>query len=352
MKQFIGTSARGDLSEALRGLNNPSLIILMSNSAQFEEHVAQLEEAFPGIPSIGVIAMGYSKSVMENGVQVVAFSDGIKACANVLEEVSKMPVKYVKRLMTDVDSIGGTAKDTVVINLCAGNDACVLTTMYSVLGKKGISLTGGTGNDNKVSANGKIYEDASAYAVVKNSGRRVKVYKENIYKPIPGVRFIASETDREKYIVGKLDGQSSKQFYMNALKLTSDKDLAMQTLQNPFGKMQGQDICIISLKEIVGNQIMCYRQINDSDVITLLETNDYRGIVDSTINQIKSDFSQISAVFSVNCIFRYVFFSNENYMGEYLDSMQRLGSHAGLIGNGEHFNNQFINQSMSCVVFE
>ena len=39
-------------------------------------------------------------------------------------------------------------------------------------------------------------------------------------------------------------------------------------------------------------------------------------------------------------------------MQQYLKEMSTLGSHAGFIGYGEHFNNQFVNQSMSCVVFE
>lgn len=58
-----------------------------------------------------------------------------------------------------------------------------------------------------------------------------------------------------------------------------EKDITTQTFKNPFGKVQGDDVCIISIKEVVGN-------------------------------------------------------------------------HAGLIGYGEHCNNQFVNQSMTCVVFE
>ena len=55
---------------------------------------------------------------------------------------------------------------------------------------------------------------------------------------------------------------------------------------------------------------------------------------------------------SINCLFRYLLFSQEHYMQEYLKSMSALGSHAGLVGYGEHCNSQFVNQSMTCVVFE
>ena len=61
---------------------------------------------------------------------------------------------------------------------------------------------------------------------------------------------------------------------------------------------------------------------------------------------------QISAVFSVNCLFRYLLFTENHYMDEYLKDMSTLNNHAGLVGYGEHYNNRFVNQSMTCVVFE
>ena len=39
-------------------------------------------------------------------------------------------------------------------------------------------------------------------------------------------------------------------------------------------------------------------------------------------------------------------------MVQYLKTMGTLGMHAGLVGFGEHYNSQFVNQTMSCVVFE
>ena len=71
-----------------------------------------------------------------------------------------------------------------------------------------------------------------------------------------------------------------------------------------------------------------------------------------TIRKICQDFPRRSAVFSVNCLFRYKLFSENGYMQEYLNEMGALGSHSGLVGYGEHYNNQFVNQSMTCVVFE
>ncbi len=351
MRQFFGMSQSGNLNDAVRGLNNPQLIMLLSNSEQFEKHVKQLETLYPKVPSIGCIGMSYDSRIVEKGVGVIAFEDGVSAAANVLEKASSMPVKYIERLEQDVEKIDGSQKDTVCIDFCSGNDACVLTTIHSVLKRQNISLVGGTGDAGKVSANGKVYEDAVAYAIVRNNGGRVKTYKENIYHQMGDYHFIASRTNKAEYILGALNGKPAKQVYQEILHVT-DEEILTQTFKNPFGKINGNDTCIISIKEVNGNALTCFRQVNDSDVLILLELGDYRETVKNTIQTIKNDFPRISAVFSVNCLFRYLLFTDNSYMEEYLSDMSALGNHAGLVGYGEHYNNQFVNQSMTCVVFE
>ena len=214
-----------------------------------------------------------------------------------------------------------------------------------------MSLVGGTGDAGKVSANGRVYEDAVVYGIIKNQNGRVKAYKENIYHQMQNHRFIASGTDKTKYILGTLNGRPARQVYQDILKI-SEKDITTQTFKNPFGKLNGDDTCIVSIKEVQGDALCCFRQVNDSDVLLLLELGDYRAIVKNTIGKIKHDFPNISAVFSVNCLFRYLLFTQEHYMQEYLNEMSALGRHAGFVGYGEHYNNRFVNQSMTCVVFE
>lgn len=351
MKQFFGMSQRGNLREAVRGLNNPQLIMLMSNSSQFEKHVRELEELYPQVPSIGCIGMCYDTNVAENGVGIVAFLDGVKAAANVLEQVSVMPIKYIRRLEDDLQALGASREDTICIDFCAGNDACVLTTIHTALRRREISLVGGTGDTGKVSANGKIYPDSVAYALVKNQGGRIKAYKENIYQKMGNYQFIASNTDKARYIMGALNGKPAKQVYQDILHVT-EKQILTQTFKNPFGKINGDETCIISIKDVQGSALACFRQVNDSDVLVLLELADYKKVVKETIQKIHKDFPKRSAVFSVNCLFRYKLFSENGYMQEYLKEMSTLGPHAGLVGYGEHYNNQFVNQSMTCVVFE
>lgn len=351
MKQFFGMSQNGNLQEAVQGLKAPQFIMLLSNDEQFEAHVRKLETLFPHVPSIGCIGMSYATRVVEKGVGIIAFYDGVSATANVLEEVSVMPVKYIERLKKDVHTINPAKDNTVCIDFCSGNDACALTTIYSVLQHNNISLVGGTGDAGRVSANGKVYQDAVAYALIKNNTGKVRAYKENIYHKMGNYRFIASGTDKANYKIGRLNGIPAKQVYQNILHI-AEEEIQTQTFKNPFGKINGDDICIISIKEVSGDALTCFRQVNDSDVLIMLELGDFREIVRNTIRTIQRDFSKISAVFSVNCLFRYLLFNDYHYMGDYLQEMSILGNHAGLVGYGEHYNNRFVNQSMTCVVFE
>ena len=158
----------------------------------------------------------------------------------------------------------------------------MLTTINTMLGKKGISLVGGTGDAGKVSANGKIYQDAVAYALIRNHNGRVKTYKENIYRKFGNYRFIAADTDKENYVIGTLNGKSAKQVYQSILHVT-DEQILTQTFQNPFGKINGNDTCIISIKEVQGDALACFRQVNDSDVLILLQLADYEEVVQQTI---------------------------------------------------------------------
>ena len=351
MKMYHGTSASGNLPEALKGLTSPKLIIMMTQGEFFEKHVDELAKTYPNIPSIGCIAMGYDNRVADKGVTIVAFTEGVTVAAGALEDVSKSPAKCIGRLKSDLERVKPGNDNTAIIDFCSGNDAGVMNTLSLLLEKYKLQLMGATGDAGRVAANGVIYEDGMAYAIIKNDSGKVKAYKENIYTPVEGVRLLASKTDKSRYYIGELNGRSAKQVYME-LTGVSEKEIESQTFINPLGKMIGDDICIVSLKGVEGNGLTCYRQVNDSDILTLLQMNDIMEVAQNTVNAIRNDFNRVSAIFSVNCVFRYLVLQDKGELNNYLDKIASLGTSCGLIGYGEHYNGQFVNQTMTCVVFE
>ncbi len=139
-----------------------------------------MEEAFPGVPSIGAVGQSYGDcETNEEGVTVIGLFDGIRAVANVVEELSVMPVKYIGRIEADLKTVDAKKENTVCFDFCTGDDSKVVTTFNSILKKKKIPFVGGTSNSTAVAMNGKIYEDSCVYLMLKNERGKVKVYKEN-----------------------------------------------------------------------------------------------------------------------------------------------------------------------------
>ena len=105
MKVVYGKSGTGNVEEAVRGISGPKLLIMTSGGDDFEKNVEKLEKLFPGVPSIGCIAMGYDKAVLEKGVAITAFIDGVTVAAGALENVSVSPARHIDRLIKDVAEI-------------------------------------------------------------------------------------------------------------------------------------------------------------------------------------------------------------------------------------------------------
>ncbi len=354
MRQVLGMSKTGNLSEALQKVHAPQFIFLMATAERFEAQVKELYKRYPDVPQIGCVGVGYgNRDWADGGVSVIAFEDGVNATVNVLEEADACPVRYIQRVENDLRAVGASSENTVCIDICTGNDAVVVTTLHAALEDKKISLIGGTGDAAMVACNGKVYQNASVYALIKNRNGKIKIYKENIYHSMANSKkMLATAVDSTNYGLLSLDGRPAQTVYQDLLGI-GEKDVVSQTFKNPLGCVNGEDTYIISVKEIgAGKSLSCYKRTNQSDVLEILELDDYETVVRNTVAKIKSDFTKVSGVFAVNCIFRYLFFNEQNYWKKYLEEMEKTGNFAGLVSFGEHFEKYHVNQTMCCVVFE
>ena len=352
MSIMFANSSSGNVKEALGKLKNPDFVIMfVSDANQFEAKVAELASAAPELPSLVCVANSYTDVLYANGVSVLAFDPGsIEVKSGLILEASTAPAKYIHNLEKCISSIHPGKDNTVCITFCTGHDAKVITTMQTSLARHNICETGGTVDQAKVAYCGKIYEDAAVYILAKNKNGKVKTFKENLYKSDRAERFIASDTDISNYYVGKLNGRSAKEVYKETLGI-NDSDMQAQTFVNPLGKMVGDECYIVSVKDISGNGITCYKQVNDSDILSILDIQDTQTVVNQTISEIESEFHTITGIFSVNCIFRFLYLDGKGEFSTYLKMMSQLKGHHGYIGYGEHLDCTFVNQTMACVVF-
>ncbi|MCD8037827.1 MAG: hypothetical protein LUE96_01880 [Lachnospiraceae bacterium] len=357
MKLTYGSSKRGDMAEALKSIANPeALFFVVASEDMLERAAGEIEERFPGVACIGGVGQSYTdKQSFDAGVTVIAMSEGIKVAADVLEQASVMPMKYIKRLENAVNSVQGARGNTAGFDLCsAGADVRAVTTLSNFLCRSGYELAGGTSNSSAVACNGKVYQDACAFFIIKNLKGKIKSYKENIYvhSKENEKQFMVTDADPKNYKICTLEGASAESVYTSALGISRDK-ITTQTFRNPLGHVCGSDTYIISIKDVGKNgDIITYRPANKMDFLTILETGDYRAVINDTIAGIKRDLGHVSAVLSVNCLFRYILFNDEHYWESYLSEMSREFSHAGMVGVGEHYNTQFVNQTMCCLAFE
>lgn len=352
MNQTVKVCKTTNFEDSLRDVSSANLVILMAPSAVFERCAKKMKDILPDVPNIGVCGQGYCqlKDCPED-ILIVAFH-GCQTVIDVIPDVKK-PILSVQRLMDNVKQIQGNEKDTICLDFTTGNDSVIVTTFNTCLNEKGISLIGATAWDNKVSCNGVVYENACVYALIKNLTGTIRSYKENIYgidENMP--KFIATKIDEDAQKIISLDNQSAASVYQNCLHI-NEKDIESQTFKNPIGRLVGDDIFIISIKSrCPDGSLECYKRANHMDALTILKLEDYPSIIQNTVSMIKHDLPSLKGVFSINCILRYLMFQDLKYMDEYLRTMNQLGTHAGLVGCGEHYKTQHVNQTMTCFAFD
>ena len=228
MKFTFGSSKKGDVVEALSGIREPAALFFSVAGEEMLEHAAmEIEKKFPSIPSIGGVGQAYiDKQFFDAGITVTAMKDDVKVVADVLEQASVMPIKYIRRLENAVKAVGGERGRTACFDICsAGADVRAVTTQSNYPCRAGYDLAGGTSNSSAVACNGKIYQDACAFFLFKNLKGRIKSYKENIYVHPQGTekQFMVTDADPKSYKIRTLENVSAEKVYTSELGISRDK---------------------------------------------------------------------------------------------------------------------------------
>lgn len=364
MQVKVGKSHNSDVTlavkEATGGVSSPVGIFFQSSFDQLDSVSEQLSQQFPGVPLIGTGATSYIESEASDKILVVvAFMSGAVVETGVLRYLSTTPLYDIIELENAVSKIRPGQMDTVCLEYCTNDEERLVTSMNVALEKANVPILGGTvfgapkGQNSRVCVNGKIYEDACAWMLVKNTSGKIRTYSENIYAVPEGAKVhVATKVDLEKKILVSLDGRPAADVYSNEMNVGRGQ-IVSNVFKSPLGRVVGDDTFIISPYDISPNGgIISYKKVYENDAICFLELLDYRQINENTRNKIKSENPKISFVFSVNCIYRHLFFTNENYIKTFLTDMSRLGNHVGVVGGGEQYKKQHVNQTMVCAVFE
>jgi hypothetical protein len=363
MKSIVKASQRtvveDAIVEATNGISSPDGIIFMSDYARFEQFSSKLSEMYPNADIIGTAGTVYCGNMIDdrNIFIITAITGDASLSGGILEGVSKTPLRYMYRLSDSVRKVSPGEDNTVCIEFCTSNEEVLVSSLNVVLDPAGIGLAGGTvfgapeGRPSLVSYNGKIYDDACAYMVIKNKSGKAYVIRENIYDKGDGPEHTATKVNLAKKELIELDNRPAADVYMEETGV-SRNELVDNVMKAPFGRVIDQDIYISSMNGVTSSgSITNYKRINQNDSLCILKLLDYCEINRDTRDEIKGLVSKPSLIFSINCIYRYLLFQNEGYLNEFLRDMSSVAPFVGYIGGGEQYNRQHVNQTMVCAVF-
>lgn len=362
MNTVFGRGKSSDIqsavNEAVKNFNNPKLIIAVCEYSKFKDAMNLLYKKFNNAIIIGTTGFNYvNDDVVEDNICVWSTSDNVQIKSGVLENVSQFPIGNIEHLEKSVNDLKPGTDNTICFEFCTCSEEMAVSTFNSVLVKNNVPLIGGTSlgsgpNGEKfVFLNGKFYQNACAYVLIKNLNGKIKTYRQNIYKQTPN-RFIATKVDVENRTILELNNKKAASVYADCLCISEDQ-ISDYVFKNPLGRNVGGEIFITAIKGAGSNSsIECYKKINTNDVISILDIDDYDSIVDSTLAQIKNDIPKVSSILSINCANRFILFNNKNYTDKFLKKMHSFADHFGVISEGEQFRNQHVNQTMLLAVFE
>ena len=362
MKNYIRTgkgSAESAVSSATSGLNNPSAIIFFADYYIIGDVGRKLKEKYPEALIMGTIGTKLvNGEVDDKGLSVMAFFDDVKVSSGIIKNLSECPIIDMENIEKKAREIGSGKDDTVCIEFCTNDEEMLVTTLNACLGRKGISLAGGTvfgapeGKAGIVSYNGVLYENACVYTLIKNLKGKVKVFKENIYEKKSNIHHFATKVDTETKALIEIDGEPAAEVYSREVGVDKE-NIIDNVFKNPMGRVVGNEVYISSMKELGPDGIIYnYKCINRNDCIYFLELGDYDAIERENREKIKREMGHVSCIFSIDCVYRYLMYSDEKYFGKYAKDMASLGAHMGFVSGGEQYNNQHVNQTMICVAFE
>ncbi|OPJ63883.1 FIST signal transduction protein [Clostridium chromiireducens] len=366
MNYKVGKSSKRDLSdavsEATAGLKSPKLILFFSDVKNFETYTIKIRDKFENSIILGSTTFaGFCRDgAFKDTLLVMGIEDGIECYADVLEEVDKYPLKYIDRVNNCIDKFNNIT-NTVCFEISTALISCeelVLSTLNSVLSEKNIPLFGGSAGDQGkaertiISFNGTIYENACAFVIIKNLNGKIKLYRENIYKPTKHY-FTATKVDVRNRIVYEYDNKPAAKVTAEALNTTLE-NLPKYLDSYPLGRIIGSDMYITANQMVTeGNGMSYHARVYNNSKMVLLEPDDYKNVISETIEKVKKDVPNPSLAIMINCLARSMLFENDGYLNEFAKKMSNaLGNYIGFAGYGEQLNEQHFNQTMVLAVFE
>jgi len=288
MRGFVGIGQSDNIeaaiNEATGGLRNADLLILFAPFDKAAKAAELLAAKYPSVPMIGTTGTSVGKgTLLENAITVIGMA-GVSVATGIIKDTTKSPITYIKDFENDLRSLDASTENTVCLEFVTNNEEKTISTINSVLTRYNISLAGSTahgtplGEQPSVIFNGALYKKSCVYAFVKNNAGRIFVTKENIYETLSPKPYFANLVDTNTKTLFQLDGTPAFQVYTDETGVEKD-DIVSNMINNPLGRLLGDDIYLISTSSLDLNGVMFNGKIiNENDSIYIMKLGDYASI--------------------------------------------------------------------------
>lgn len=362
MRGYIGIGHSDDIESAVReatkGLKKADLLILYAPFSYAEKAADLLAEKYPHTPMIGTCGESIAKgSVLNKAITVIGFA-GVEVATGLIEQVRTTPVQSMDTFQENIEKIDAGKDNTICLEFVTGSEERVISTVNTILGEAGIPLIGAScygiplGEKPLVILDGKVYHNSCAYAFIKNQAGAIRLYKENIYTRSSRRAHMATLVEPNTKTLFQLDGIPAVEIYQ-AETDTLMEDIVSGMPRHPLGRALGDDTCIIQTVSVDRNGVMFNgKAIHENDSIYIMKLLDYQQVHADLLNEMQEDSDHISFLLCFDSINRLRLFAEDGYLTEYAASMAQLAPSASLLGDGQQFRNQHMNQTLLCAAFE
>lgn len=361
-KEACFEAAKKELTEKI-GDFSPILLVYESDVDNFVYYSDKLHEAYPNTEVIGVTTCSHLSSVGRGGMglSLIAVNEGIEVATGEILEISKCPIRYSDRITGALSKLPNKENCVCLefISAFCYSEELVLDTLKRQLDPYNIPVFGATGgvNDeseaiNFVALNGRIYYEGAVFAIIHNKNGRIGLFKENLYKPTI-YKFTATDVDSEERKVYEINDEPAVNVMANMCKLSQD-ELKEKFVDYPLGRIMGNDIYITEPDSVCDDGSLTYhaRIYNYTDLV-ILEHDDYENVKKETEKKVKDSGIKPNFSIVVNYFRRIEYFDELGITDTHTKALEdMLGDYFGIVGYGEQFDFEQMNQTMIICVFE
>ncbi len=354
----------GDTEKILGQITfEPATVLFFSGEKEFSHYTSLLWERFPGAEVFGVTATTvFTADSIEDGRFVICvFDRDIECYGGVLEEISRYPDKYAKRVRRCVSRLSDV-KNTVCMEFTSAFYGCeelVLDTLNKVLKEWDIPVAGGstgikgTPGQNQVSYNGTVYGQAAVFLLLHNRNGRIRLYRENIFYPDRTSFYATAVNIRERRVM-EFDDRPAADVLMETFD-TDMEGLYEKLPLHPLGRESAGSIYLTDGHEILPDKsVTFYASIYGNTRMVLMNPGDYKKIMRESIEKIQKDTKTPRFCMMINCYSRTQLFRKEGFVGEFRDAYRDVFGNKFFCftGFGEQLYHTHLNQTLVTVVFE